>query len=110
MEPTELSADLPETSTEPKIAPIEPVKTFKMITGGNLAKYPPLLPGKTIPIRTIKDAKRLFTKLISGFQKGQILGKDAKDLAYLLSAYLQTCNVDLEERVKQLEITAKKGK
>jgi hypothetical protein len=55
-------------------------------------------------VKNVEDAKNLLSRLISLFCKGQISGRDAKDLCYLLSQYVAiTKDVDFEERLIALE-------
>ena len=64
----------------------------------------PILPGKPVMIRNAKDCRRLFGKMILGFQRGQIDSGNAKTLSYLLIGFLQSCTqADIEERLKNLE-------
>ena len=59
---------------------------------------------KAIRVSSIKDARRLLSRLISQLQQGTVLSRDAKDLTYLLSIYVQiTRESDLEERLEALE-------
>lgn len=64
----------------------------------------PLLPMKPIQVVNARSARRLFSRLILSFQKGELVGKDAKDLCYLLTSFLQACEmVSVEERLQKLE-------
>jgi len=66
--------------------------------------FRPVIAGNIPRIRTAKDAKKLYSRLISGFCKGEIAGDDAKTLAYLLSGFIQTCTAaEIEERIEALE-------
>ena len=63
---------------------------------------------KAVKVRTIKDAKRLMSKLITGFQQGIIAGRDAKDMAYLLTVFLQIVkDFEIEKRIESIEQTLK---
>ena len=63
---------------------------------------PPLLQIKDI--RNSKDARRLLSKIISGFIRKEIEGTDAKTLGYLLSVYCQIeSQSDLLNRIERLE-------
>jgi hypothetical protein len=56
------------------------------------------------PVKNVKDARRLLSRLISEFRAGEIQGTDAKTMCYLLSTYVQiTKDTELEERIKRLE-------
>ena len=55
-------------------------------------------------IRTAKDARKAYGRIIAAFTRGEIAGDDAKTLAYLLSGYLQACTAsEFEERIEALE-------
>jgi hypothetical protein len=59
---------------------------------------------KPLKIVDAKSAKRLFSRLITEFQKGTIKSRDAKDLAYLLVSFLQSCTqAEIEDRLERLE-------
>jgi hypothetical protein len=71
--------------------------------GASLTLTPPLRPVK---VRSLKDAKRLLSRLIVQLQSGQVKGSDAKDLTYLLSVFLQLVrDHELEQRIKRIEQT-----
>jgi hypothetical protein len=71
---------------------------------GDRRNSPALLKERPIRVGNLKDAKKLLARLLVAFQRGEIDGRDAKDLAYLLSVFIQLAkDVELEERVKQLE-------
>lgn len=58
-----------------------------------------------IKINSAKQAKRLLSRLIYQLQTKEVTGQDAKDIAYLLSIYIQVFNqMELEERIKKLEL------
>jgi|GEM_PF-2447458 hypothetical protein len=64
----------------------------------------PLLPGAIPAIRNVKTAKRLLSRLIAAFCRGEIVGQDAKTLAFLLSTYCQiTKDHEIEERIDAIE-------
>lgn len=66
--------------------------------------FRPVIPGTIPRIRTAKDARRLYGRLISGFTRGEIASDDARTLAYLLTGYIQTCTAaEIEERIEALE-------
>lgn len=66
---------------------------------------------KAVKVRTIKDAKRLMSKLITGFQQGTIIGRDAKDMAYLLTVFLQIVkDFEIEKRIESIEQILKEQK
>lgn len=63
----------------------------------------PLLDLK-IKVTNLKSAKRLMSKLISGFISGKIINQNAKDLAYLVSTFVAIVkDAEIEERIKMLE-------
>lgn len=63
----------------------------------------PLLSG-TIAPRNIKDAKRILSKLISAFIKGEFEDNKARTLCYLLTQYVTiTRDSDFEKRLEILE-------
>jgi len=65
---------------------------------------------KPVRVKNLKDAKKLLGRLLVAFQRGEIGGRDAKDLAYLLSVWVQIVkDVELEERLKNLEQHFLKG-
>jgi len=71
--------------------------------------YTPLFVGKPVRITKVRDAKRLLSKLILGFQKGEIKNQDAKDLTYMLISYVNICTqVDFETRLRSLEEQTKR--
>lgn len=58
-----------------------------------------------IKVLSAKHAKRLLSRLIYQLQTKEVTGQDAKDIAYLLSIYIQIFNqMELEERIKKLEL------
>jgi len=76
--------------------------------GKNLTLAPPLRPVK---VRSLKDAKRLLSRLIVQLQSGQVTGQAAKDLTYLLSVFLQLVrDHELEQRIKRIEQTMEEKK
>ena len=55
-------------------------------------------------LASLKDAKRLSSRLIRAFIRGEIHGTDAKTLSYLLSNFIQAAQAsDLEQRLEDLE-------
>jgi predicted nucleotidyltransferase len=55
-------------------------------------------------VKNLKDAKRLMSRLLVAFQRGDTDNRDAKDLAYLLSVYVQIVkDSEIEERIAMLE-------
>ena len=59
---------------------------------------------KPIRVKNLKDAKKLISRLLVAFQREEIDGRNAKDLAYLLSVFIQICkDVELEDRLTKLE-------
>jgi hypothetical protein len=79
----------------------QPLQVLSMPNG---TKNPPLLSGGIPAIRNVKTAKRLLSRLIAGFVRGEIAGQDAKTLAYLLATYCQIVKEsDFEERLAALE-------
>lgn len=56
------------------------------------------------PLKNIKDARLLLSRLISGFQTGLISSADAKALTYMLVSYLSiTRDNGIEDRLEKLE-------
>ena len=53
-----------------------------------LSKYN-LSPSRPVKVRTLRDAKRLLSRMITQLQAGTIKGQDAKDLCYLISTFIQ---------------------
>lgn len=77
-------------------------KSIKVIEMNRVNDNTPLV--KAVKVRTIKDAKRLMSKLITAFQEKTIDGRDAKDMAYLLTVFLQIVkDFELEKRVEEIE-------
>ena len=59
---------------------------------------------RAIVVRNIKDAKRLMSRLIHLVQIGRITSRQAKDLTYLLTMYVNISRVaDIEERLGDVE-------
>jgi hypothetical protein len=70
---------------------------------------PFVLSGISVP-KNIKDAKRILSKLISAFIKGEIEDQRAKTLCYLLNSFVMIIKEnDFEIRLKLLE-TNMRGK
>jgi len=66
---------------------------------------PPLLSGIEAP-KNINDAKRILSKLISGFIRGEIEDTKAKTLCYLLTVYVSVIReTELEKRISEIEKT-----
>jgi hypothetical protein len=64
----------------------------------------PLIAGRVPAITNIRTAKRLLSRLIAAFCRGEIVGQDAKTLAYLLATYCQiTKDSEIETRLEALE-------
>lgn len=75
--------------------------TTQKLTGVELAETIGLKPGR---LSNLKDAKRLCSRLIRSFIKGEVSGSDAKTLSYLLSTYVTIAQgSDIEERIDGLE-------
>jgi chemotaxis regulatin CheY-phosphate phosphatase CheZ len=72
---------------------------------------PPLvLSGISAP-KNIKDAKRILSKLISAFIKGEIEDQRAKTLCYLLNSFVMIVrDNDFETRLQLLESNMKSDK
>jgi hypothetical protein len=66
-------------------------------------------PSKSIrDIKTLKDARRLLSKLISEFRRGELTSPEARVLTYMLTSYVSIYNQsDLEERLQKLEDSVK---
>lgn len=55
-------------------------------------------------LRTLNDAKRLMSTLISKFCRGQISDRDSKTLTYLIISFVSIAkDSDLESRIKEIE-------
>lgn len=66
--------------------------------------FRPVVSGPVPRIRTAKDAKKLYGRLISQFTQGEVASDDARTLAYLLSGFVQACAAaDIENRIAALE-------
>ena len=71
---------------------------------GDRKNTPPSLKEKPIRVRNLKDAKKLIGRLLVAFQREEIDGRNAKDLAYLLTVFIQIVkDVELDERLTKLE-------
>ncbi len=65
---------------------------------------PPLIAGKIPKVRSLKQAKRLMSKLISSFVAGEISANDSKTLAYLVSTFIEVAGAaDIEQRLDDIE-------
>jgi hypothetical protein len=65
---------------------------------------------RPIKIKTIADAQRLLSRLIFDLQKGQVGGRLAKDLCYLLINYVQISrDTVIEARVEAIEMQLSKN-
>lgn len=53
-----------------------------------------------VNVRSIKDARRLLSRIITQFQKDEIKGTKAKTLTYLLVQYVHIYEV---EKIEELE-------
>lgn len=70
-----------------------------------------ILPYKPRPIRvrSIKHAKRLLSRIITDFQRGEVSDQNAKTLCYLLISYVTiTRDYDFEQRITKIENTMRK--
>ncbi|NLT52753.1 MAG: hypothetical protein GXX85_17755 [Ignavibacteria bacterium] len=57
-----------------------------------------------IKLTSVKHAKRLLSRMVYQMQTGEISGQFAKDLAYLLTVYIQLFNqAEMQERIEKLE-------
>lgn len=64
---------------------------------------PPVLPSAP-SVRNLGAAKRLLSRLIAAFCRGEVRGDDAKTLSFLLSTYCQIATgAEFEERLSILE-------
>jgi hypothetical protein len=60
---------------------------------------------KPIVVRNIKHARRLLSKLISKLQKGEIKGREAKDMTYLLISFVNIIKEEeIETKLNNLEM------
>lgn len=85
---------------------IENAEAIEVYTdaGNPSPSFRPVLTGNVPRIRTAKDARKLYGRLISQFTRGEVAGEDARTLAYLLSGFIQACAAsEIEERVEALE-------
>jgi hypothetical protein len=65
----------------------------------------PIIPG-TIKLNNIKGAKRILSRLISGFIKNEVSDSKAKTLCYLVTSYVTIVkDNDFENRLQLLEST-----
>ena len=64
---------------------------------------PPLC-DRPVKVTNVKQAKKLLSKLIYGLQTGEIEGRKAKDLTYLLSVFITIIKeTEFEKRLNELE-------
>lgn len=83
------------------------VTTSGKLTRLEMAETIGLKPGR---LTNLKDAKRLCSRLIRSFIKGEVSGNDAKTLSYLLSTYVTIAQgSDIEERLDELETKVTQG-
>jgi len=84
---------------------IERLEVPKVLTlRRNTANSPRSLKEKPIRVKNLRDAKKLLARLLVAFQRQELDGRKAKDLAYLLSVYVSIVkDSDLEERLRILE-------
>ncbi len=67
-------------------------------------KSPVPLKEEPIRVKNLKDAKKLLSRLLVSFQREEVDSRQAKDLAYLISVFIQAVkDAELEERIKVLE-------
>lgn len=65
---------------------------------------PPPVLERPVKVNNVKQAKKLLSKLIYGLQTGEIEGRKAKDLTYLLSVFITIVKeTEFDERLKELE-------
>ena len=65
---------------------------------------PPPVLERPVRVNNVKQAKKLLSKLIYGLQTGEIEGRKAKDLTYLLSVFISIVReTETEERITELE-------
>jgi hypothetical protein len=86
----------------PEIDSGRTAKPLKVIDGQRRGETIP--PFARRPIRTANDARRMLSRLIHGFQLGQIDSADAKTLTYMLISYATILrDSDFEERLREIE-------
>lgn len=70
--------------------------------GGDKVAILPL--PKAIRVKNVKQAKRLLSRIITQFQRGEITDYEAKTLCYLLISLVSICkDIDFEERITKIE-------
>lgn len=63
--------------------------------------YTPAIP---IKVTSLKNAKRLLSRLIYDLQSGNIENQTAKDLTYLLVSYVNVFKqYEIEQRIEEIE-------
>ena len=77
-------------------------KTTQMIETKKLkGSYTPSIP---IKVTSLKNAKRLLSRLIFDLQNGTIENQTAKDLTYLLVSYVNVFKqYEIEKRIEEIE-------
>jgi len=82
-------------------------KTKKLGESGSASEQKPIAPPpilRPIRVNNVKQARKLLSRLIYGLQKGEISGRTAKDLCYLLSVFISIVReTETEERITELE-------
>lgn len=59
---------------------------------------------KPVRVRSGKDAKKLLSRLLVAFQRGEVANDEARTIAHLLSVFIQIeKEIELLERIEKLE-------
>lgn len=75
---------------------------LEVVDGGKVCGEIPPYAAK--PIRTVKDAKRMLSKLIHAFQLGTVLDDRARTLCYLIVSYVTIIrDAEHEGRIRAIE-------
>jgi hypothetical protein len=90
-------------TAEPQKQPETPGAAQLELINGNkmLGSIPPYA---RHPIRNVKDAKKMLSKLIHAFQLGTLTSEPAKTLCYLIISYVSIIrDHEIEQRLAALE-------
>ena len=83
---------------------LDEVTPLKVLRDNEMVQVLPIMGKRPVVIKSIKDARRLLSRLITGLQQQTVSGDVVKTLVYVLQAYVQTARLtDVEERLDALE-------
>lgn len=92
----------------------------EILGGGRLAELADVKKDKAIepvdivpifakkPIRSVRDAKKMLSRIIHVFQSGTVSSEHVKTLCYLLTSWVSIVNsADFENRLSEIELRLK---